>query len=74
MPEIKRSDDPVYYMVNLHYGEFAIAVGSEEMEKIKHTKDSWFIVSKAMYNNYMIMYKAGQHSVREAIDNATKGL
>lgn len=53
----------VYYLANFYYGELAIAVGEDELEKIKISKDSWEVVTKEKYYELKTMYDAGKRDV-----------
>lgn len=62
----------VYYLANYYYGELRIAVGEEELEKIKLSKDSWEIVDKEKYYQLKKMYDAGKRDVVEKISKSLK--
>lgn len=53
----------VYYLANFYYGELRIAVGEDELEKIKLSKDSWEIIDKEEYYQLETMYNAGKRDV-----------
>lgn len=53
----------IYYLANFYYGELRIAVGEDELEKIKLSKDSWEIVDKEEYYQLETMYNAGKRDV-----------
>lgn len=57
----------VYYLANFHYGELRIAVGEDELEKIKLSKDSWEIVGKKQYYELTKMYEAGKREASQKI-------
>lgn len=64
MPE---NESTVYYLVNFHYGELKIAVGYDELNKIKESKDGWETVPKEAYDKYQRMYDAGAAYIRSRI-------
>lgn len=62
----------VYYLANFHYGELRVAIGVEELEKIKLSKDSWEVVNKETYHQLERMYNAGKRDVYEKVMDALK--
>lgn len=62
----------VYYLANFHYGELRIAVGKDELEKIKQSKDSWEEVDKDKYYQLKAMYDAGKRDISAKVIDSLK--
>lgn len=53
----------IYYLANFYYGELKTAVGEDELEKIKSSKDSWREVDEEVYYQLNTMYEAGKRAI-----------